>query len=32
MLRFRTGETEKPGPKRALDKEPFKPDSGTEYE
>lgn len=32
MLRFRTGETEKPGQKRALNKEPFKPDSGTEYE
>lgn len=32
MMRFRTGETEMPGPKRALDKEPYKPDSGTEYE
>jgi predicted RNA-binding protein YlxR (DUF448 family) len=32
MMRFRTGEIEKPGPKRALDKGPNKPDSGTEYE
>jgi predicted RNA-binding protein YlxR (DUF448 family) len=32
MMRFRTGENEKPGPKRALDKQPYKPDSGTEYE
>jgi predicted RNA-binding protein YlxR (DUF448 family) len=32
MMRFRTGETEKPGPKHALDKQPYKPDSGTEYE
>ena len=32
MMRFRTGETEKPGPKRALDKQPLEPNSGTEYE
>jgi predicted RNA-binding protein YlxR (DUF448 family) len=32
MMRFRTGETEKPGPKHALDTQPYKPDSGTEYE
>lgn len=32
MMRFRTGETERPGPKRALDKEPNKTDSGSEYE
>jgi predicted RNA-binding protein YlxR (DUF448 family) len=32
MMRFRTGEMEKPGPKRALDKEPYTPDSGTECE
>jgi predicted RNA-binding protein YlxR (DUF448 family) len=32
MMRFRTGEIETPGPKRALNKEPYTPDSGTEYE
>ncbi len=32
MMRFRSGQTEKPGPKRALDREPNTPDSGTEYE
>jgi predicted RNA-binding protein YlxR (DUF448 family) len=32
MMRFRTGETEMPGLKRALDKEPGKTDSRTEYE
>lgn len=32
MMRFRTGETEKPGPKRAQDKEPYKPNSGTDCE
>jgi predicted RNA-binding protein YlxR (DUF448 family) len=32
MMRFRTGDTEKPGPKRVLDKGPNTPDSGTEYE
>lgn len=32
MMRFRTGEMEMPGPKRALVKEPKITDSGTEYE
>jgi predicted RNA-binding protein YlxR (DUF448 family) len=32
MMRFRTGETEKPGQRRALDEKPNTPDSGTEYE
>jgi uncharacterized protein len=32
MMRFRTGEMEMPGLKRALDKEPKTTDSGTEYE
>lgn len=32
LMRFRTGETDRPGLKRALDKEPRTTDSGSEYE